>query len=204
MKNLSKTQLSVLGQLSTKAYRHLVAVGYPSNGYDEWRHEFTADCCGGIDSWRKLSQKHYVPLCNALRAIIGLKPMADNTPQTDADGLIWTIRDRARHWELSTAYIAAIVRDRFGVDARADMSLDTMLSGLDCWQLSQLLYTVQARGRRNTAKTAERFEVDAPAEVHTSRSTVPPSRLKDWRGDVDASPRPQCGRRSASPLQTAP
>ena len=54
MKNLSKTQLSVLGQLSTKAYRHLVAVGYPSNGYDEWRHEFTADHCDGIDSWRKL------------------------------------------------------------------------------------------------------------------------------------------------------
>ena len=96
------------------------------------------------------------------------------------------------------------MRDRFGVDARADMSLDTMLSGLDCWQLTQLLYTVQARGRRNTAKVAERFEVDAPAEVHTSRSTVPPSRLKDWRGDIDASPRPTRRKRSAAPQQTAP
>lgn len=195
MKNLSKTQLSVLGQLSTKAYRHLVAVGYPSNGYDEWRHEFTADHCGGIDSWRKLSQQHYVPLCNALRAIIGLKPMADNTPKTDAAALIWTIRDRARFWELSTAYIAAIARDKFGTDN---------LQNLTCKQLLHLLYTLQARGRRHTAKTAERFEVDAPAEIHTSRSTVPPSRLKDWRGDIDASPRPTRRKRSAAPQQTAP
>lgn len=195
MKNLSKTQLSVLGQLSTKAHRHLVAVGYPSNGYDEWRHEFTADHCGGIDSWRKLTQQHYVPLCNALRAIIGLKPMADNTPKTDAAALIWTIRDRARHWELSTAYITAIARDKFGTDN---------LQTLTCHQLRQLLITIQARGRRRTAKIAERFEVDAPAEVHTSRSTVPPSRLKDWRGDIDASPRPTSRKRSAAPQQTAP
>ena len=195
MKNLSKTQLSVLGQLSTKAYRHLVAVGYPSNGYDEWRHEFTADHCGGIDSWRKLSQKHYVPLCNALRAIIGLKPMADNTPQTDAAALIWTIRDRARHWELSTAYIAAIARDKFGTDN---------LQTLSYRQLRHLLYTLQRAGRRRTAKTAEQFGINAPAEVHTSRSTVPPSRLKDWRGDIDASPRPTRRKRSATPLQTAP
>lgn len=195
MKNLSKTQLSVLGQLSTKAYRHLVAVGYPSNGYDDWRHEFTADHCGGIDSWRKLTQQHYVPLCNALRAIIGLKPMADNTPKTDAAALIWTIRDRARHWELSTAYITAIARDKFGTDN---------LQTLTCHQLRQLLITIQARGRRRTAKIAECFEVDAPAEVHTSRSTVPPSRLKDWRGDIDASPRPTRRKRPAAPQQTAP
>lgn len=180
MKNLSKTQLSVLGQLSTKAYRHLVAVGYPSNGYDDWRHEFTADHCGGIDSWRKLNQKHYVPLCNALRAIIGLKPMADNTPKTDAAALIWTIRARARFWELSTAYIAAIVRDRFGVETHAGQSLDTMLTGLDCWQLTQLLYTIQARGRRNTAKTAGNLNLDVSGRgsyLPLHRAALTPQRL---------------------------
>ena len=203
MKNLSKSQLAVLGQLSVKAYRQLVAVGYPTNGYDDWRHEFTADHCGGIESWRRLSQQHYVPLCNALRAVIGLKPMADNTPKNDAAALIWTIRDRARFWELSPAYIAAIVRDKFGVETHAGQSLDTMLAGLNFRQLRQLLYTIQARGRRATAKTAERLLLDVPAEVHTSRSTIPPDRLKTWRGDIDASPRPIRCKRPAGPQQTA-
>ena len=195
MKTLSKKQLAVLGNLSTRAYRHLVAVGYPSNGYDDWRHEFTADHCNGIDTWRSLTQQHYIPLCNALRTILDLPLLQDNTPQTPEDALIWTIRDRSHHWELTPAYIAAIARDKFGTDN---------LQNLTCKQLLHLIYTLQRAGKHRTDKLSKQLNIPTPPQIHTSRSTLPPPRLKNWRGDIDASPRPQRGRRSASPLQTAP
>ena len=46
-------------------------------------------------------------------------------------------------------------------------------------QLTQLLYTVQARGRRNTAKVAERFEVDAPAEEQTASPVIEETKAEE-------------------------
>lgn len=180
MKKLTKAQLSVLGQLSTKAYRHLVSVGCPIESYDSWRHEFTAEHCGGIPSWRSLNQIHYVPLCNALRAIIGHPQREDHTPKSEADGLIWTIRDRARHWGLSDRYIARIAADKFGI---AGDALDTILPQLSPRDLRHLIYTIEQRGRKKAHVTSEQFGIDPPVETHHSRSTMPPPRLAAWRGD---------------------
>ena len=183
MKPLSKKQLAVLGQLSTKAYRHLVSVGYPLEAYDTWRHELTAEHCNGISSWRSLNQLHFVPLCNALRAILGLPPREDHTPKTRKEALIETIRDRAQHWELNTGYISAITSKRFGVIILQGQSLESALIRLNEEELRQLIYTLEARGRAKTAKISRQFNLPIPAEIHQSASTMPPPRLAAWRGD---------------------
>lgn len=189
MKHLSQAQLKVLGCLSRKAYNRLAEMGAVQESYEEWRHSYTAQICGGLDSWRALSQRHYVPLCNAYRCILGKAPMPDNTPKDDAASLIWTIRDRARHWELPLAYIAAIVTDKTGRNwINGSMSLDHILAGLDATTLRHILYTLQARGRTRAQKDSNRLGLDPPHETHTSRSTMPPPRLAFWRGDTMAHP----------------
>ena len=188
MKTLSHKQLAQLGRESTQAYPRVPGVGT----YDSWRHEFTAQICGGISSWRRLEQRHYIPLLNAFRAINGKAPLADRTPKDDAAALIWTLRDRIAFWELEPAYVAAIVRDKTARPwIRADMSLDTMLAGLDPTTLRQLLYTLQARARARAKKAAAATHTSPPQEVHISRSTIPPPRLADHRGDTLAAPPPR-------------
>lgn len=187
MKTLSKRQLQVLGSTSNKAHRHLCGCGLEEPGdYEAWRHGFTFDVCG-IDSWRQLEQKHYIPLLNAFRRVLGQPPVADRTPQNDEASLLWTIRDRAAHWELSSAYLAAIVRDKFARPwATAEMTLERILAGLSARDLRSFLYTIEARGRARAKKEAAALGVPPPQEVHASRSTVPPPRLAAWRGDKTA------------------
>lgn len=188
MKTLSKRQLQVLGSTSNKAYRRLCGGGLRPGDYDEWRKGFTFDVTGR-DSWRELDQVHYIPLLNALRAILGQPPVADRTPQNDEASMLWTIRDRAAHWELSTAYVAAIVRDKFNRPwATGEMTLEAMLAGLGYRELRDLLYTLEARGRARSKKEAAALGVPPPQEVHASRSTAPPPRLAAWRGDKTAAP----------------
>lgn len=183
MKALSKRQLQVLGSTSNKAYRHLCGGGLRPGDYDEWRKGFTFDVTGR-GSWRELDQVHYIPMLNALRAILGQAPVADRTPQSDEASLLWTIRDRAQHWELSNAYLAAIVRDKFSRPwATGEMTMERMLAGLSCRELSSFLYTIEARGRARAKKDAAALGVPPPQEVHASRSTAPPPRLAAWRGD---------------------
>lgn len=62
--------------------------------------------------------------------------------------------------------------------------------------MKQLVYTIEARGRRREKKSAEKLDLPAPAEVHISRSTMPPQRLADWRGDVLATPAAKPRRRT--------
>ncbi len=190
MKHWSKAQFAVAGQLANKAYRHLQAVGCPLADFDDWRHEVTADICSAA-SWRDLVQTDYVPLCNYFRAIIGAPQHSDNTPKTEEEALMWTIRDRLAHWEASPAYIAAIVKGKTGRDCHAGMSWGRMMEGLPASTLRHLLFTFEARLRAKNSKSAAAFGVEAPAEVHISRSTMPPARLAEWRGDVLATPAPR-------------
>ncbi len=192
MKNLSHPQLAVLGQLSRKAYRHLQAVGCPVEEYDVWRHEVTAEVCSA-SSWRELSQKDYVPLCNYFRSIIGLPQRPDNTPPTEEAAMLWTIRDRLAFWRAEPAYIAAIVQSKTGRRCHGGMTWDEMMAGLTLRALRQLLYTFEARLRKRAEKKSDALGIPAPVEVHTSRSTVPPERLKDWRGDVLVTVRVRSG-----------
>ncbi len=196
MKHFSKAQLSVAGQLARKAHRHLQAVGCPLPLFDEWRHEVTARICSA-SSWKDLVQTDYVPLCNYFRAIIGVPQHPDRTPKTDEEALMWTIRDRLTQWEASPAYIAAIVRDKTGLPCHAKMSWDEMMAGLPAKTLLHLLYTFEARLRAKSNKSAAALGVPSPAEVHISRSTMPPARLAEWRGDEIAN-RPPRLRRGAS------
>lgn len=198
MKTLSLKQLQVLGSLSNKAYRQLADGGLVCEDYNEWRKTFTFDIVGK-DSWKACVQTDFVPLQNAFRAILGMKPKADRTPQTDAASLIWTIKDRCQHWELRPAYVAPIVADKCHRPwVKPSMTLDEMLAGLDCDTLRQLLYTIQNRARAKAKKDAARLGLDAPAEVHSSRSTMPPSRLAAARGDTLAEPLPTPRRRPAT------
>ncbi len=184
MKTLSAKQLQVLGSLSRRAYKTLAARGHVQEMYEEWRRTFTADVTGRA-SWRALSQHDYIPLVNALRGIIGLPPVEDNTPADQKASLAWTVKDRAQFWELRLHYVQAIVADKFRIpQARTAKGWDDMLAMLDAWQLKQLVYTIEARGRKRSNKTAEALDIPAPAEMHFSRSTMPPARLAEYRGDT--------------------
>jgi len=190
MKTLSAKQLKALGSLSRRAYRLLASRGHVQETYDDWRHSYTQDVTG-CASWRALGQLQYIPLVNALRGICGLPAAVDNTPQDKAASLAWTVRDRCAFWELPLAYVAAIVADKFRLpDAVAARSWAELLAPLDAGQMKLLVYTVEARGRRREKKVADKLDLPAPAEVHLSRSTMPPQRLADYRGDMLCQPEP--------------
>ena len=204
MKTLSQKQLRVLGSLSTQAYRRLCKVGATGGqSYEEWRHGYTALICAGLDSWRALTQQHYIPLCNAFLGILGKAPMADNTPKDDAAALIHTIKDRVEHWEAPLAYVARIVANKTGRDwVQGKMPLETQLGGLDCQTLRQLLYTIERACRNRAKRECEAMGCPPPVEVHASRSTVPPKRLAQHRGDVPPPPLPPTRRKApAAPRQ---
>jgi len=189
MKHLSPAQLKALGSLTRKAHKHLVSIGAEQRTYDQWRHAYTAQTCEGIESWRTLEQRHYIPLCNACRRILGIPLQADNTPRDDASALKWTIRDRARHWELPPGYLAAIIADKTNRPwINSTMTLEQMLNGLNTTTLRHLLYTIQARGRKRAEKDSLRLGIAPPVETHSSRSTLPPAKLAAWRGDTLATP----------------
>ena len=190
MKHLSPAQLKVLGSLSRKAHNHLISVGAEQRTYDEWRHAYTAQTCEGIESWRALEQRHYIPLCNACRRILSKAPLKDNTPRNAASALKWTIKDRATHWELPTEYLAAIIADKTSRPwINGTMTLEQMLEGLNTTTLRHILYTIQARGRARTKKDSNRLGIAPPVEIHTSRSTIPPPKLAAWRGDTIIPPK---------------
>lgn len=187
MKTLSAKQLKVLGSLSNQAYRQLAGGGLVCESYNDWRRGFTFDIVGK-DSWRACEQVDFIPLQNAFRAILGLPPKEDNTPQTPEQRLLWTILNRCEHWELNVAYVAEIVAKRFGrpwaVHCR---TIEEMARGMEYKELLHLLYTIQARARKLVQKEAAAHGMEPPAEVHTSRSTIPPARLAEARGDIVAA-----------------
>lgn len=198
MKTLSLKQLQVLGSLSTKAYRQLADGGLVCEDYNEWRKTFTFDIVGK-DSWKACVQTDFVPLQNAFRAILGMKPKADRTPQTPEQSLQWTIEERVKHWELSAAYVGKIVAERFGRPwARDCRSVAQMMVGMDEETLKHLLWTIQDRARKLAKRESEALGIAPPIEVHSSRSTMPPSRLAAARGDTLAEPLPTPRRRPAT------
>ena len=201
MKSLSRIQLAQLGSISRRAWNHLQIIGYKCGPYDEWRHEFTADHCAGVSSWRSLSQADYIPLCNAFRALYGGKQQEDHTP-TREEALIHTIKDRLQLWEAPRPYVAKIVADKTGRHwITPDTPLDQMLRGLSYDLLRQLLITLQKRLRKLAKREAEALGLPEAPETHTSRSTIPPARLAAARGDIDASPKPRRRTPAANPPQ---
>lgn len=199
MKTLSKKQLATLGAVSSRAYKHLQGTGMPLGSYVEWRHEFTGLHCGGRTSWRTLYQTDYVPLLNAFAACYGGTQKADNTPKSDAEALIYEIRNVVRYWEIPRAYVAKVVAGKARRPwVTPDMNLDAMLTGVPENILRQLLITLENRGRRINKKESTALGIDAPARVHVSRSTVPPPRLVDYHGDVVATPTVKPRRRTKS------
>lgn len=190
MKTLSKKQLATLGAASTRAYKHLQGAGLPLGTYEEWRHEFTSTQCGGRTSWRTLHQTDYIPLLNAFTAIYGGKQKKDNTPQSNAAALIYTIRDIAHYWEIPRAYIAKIVADKTRRPwITPDIPLDTILIGLSEKTLRQILITLENRYRKKNKKESETLGIKPPARIHISRSTAPPERLAKYHGDIIITPR---------------
>lgn len=183
MKALSKKQLSVLGQAARKAWRHLADGGMRPGDFAEWRQGFTFDQVQRA-SWHECDQRHFVPLLNAFRAVVGQAPVADRTPKDDEAALVWTLKDRVQHWELRPGYVAAVIADKCGRQwVTKDMTLERMVAGLTSRELRQLLFTLEARARAKARKEAAAAGLPAPVEVHTSRSTMPPARLAAARGD---------------------
>lgn len=185
---LSKKQLQVLGALSNRAYNALLRQGCVCERYDDWRRSYTA-LVTGCTSWRALYQHDYIPLVNALRSLIGLRPVADHTPLNPASSLAWTIKDRCAFWELSIPYVATIVANKFHCpQALTATTWDDLLRLLDTAQLKQLIYTIEARGRARENKSAAQHNLPIPTELHASPATMPPPRLAKWRGDQLVTP----------------
>lgn len=183
MEGLSGKQLKMLGSTSRRAYKFLVDRGLASQDYEDWRRTFTADHADGVSSWKGLKQVQFVPLVNAFKAVFGGRAMKDRTPRDKAEKLRWSILDRLAHWEAPRPYVAKIIRDKAGRPwITASTPYEAMIEGLEEDTLSGILYTLQDRLRKLTARSAPK---GCPViESHRSRSTVPPDRLKKYRGDV--------------------
>ncbi len=205
MNTLSKKQLATLGQVSRRAYAHLQSVGYPLNTYDAWRREFTAEHCGGRDSWRTLFQTDYIPLLNAFAALYGGRQKADNTPKTEEEKHLHNIKQLVQYWEIPAAYIAKLVRDKARRPwVKANMTLDAMLAGMPARMMWQILITLENRFSAKMKKESEALGIPNPPRVHISRATVPPRRLAEHRGDVIDLPAPKPRTRRKKAAATPP
>lgn len=189
MKTLSKKQLATLGAVSHRAYKHLRGTGLPLGDYATWRHEFTALHCGGRTSWHTLYQTDYTALRNAFAAVYGGTQKVDNTPKSDADALIYAIRNTVNHWDIPAAYVAKVIAGKASRPwVTPEMSLDAMLAGVPEKTLRHILITLENRFRKKYKQESEAMGIDAPARVHVLRSTVPPTRVAAYKGDIIATP----------------
>ncbi len=178
-KPLSKRQKAVLSQLAARAWR-LFGDSWGIPSAEDFRHSCVQRACSkpGLTA---CTQQDYVPLYNHLARLLGLRPIEDNTPHSPEEALIWTIRDRMRHWDIPAPYVAAIIHSKFSI---AYGNLDSLLARLPASSLRQLLYTLEARARSKAQRTSAQLGLDSPVEVHSSPSTLPPTRLAQWRGDI--------------------
>lgn len=181
MRPLSAKQKKVLGSLANQAFRRGCGGGL---SYDEFRHETTANATG-LQSWRDLGQEHYVPLCNAFRAMLGLPPMQDNTPRSTTEARLHTLRDRIRHWECPAAYWAKIIRERFGrMWVSEHTPLEVAVSDFSDTELKHLIMTLENRCREHNRKESAALGIPPAVEVHSTPATMPPPRLAAYRGDI--------------------
>lgn len=201
MKTLSPRQLATLGSVSNRAYKHLQSVGYPLPAYSEWRHEFTADVCGGRSSWKSLFQVDYIPLYNAFVRLYGGKEKADNTPQSDEAAMLWTLHDVIRAFEIPMPYVAKVIAGKASRPwITASMSLDTMCVGLSRHMLWQIVITLNNNFQKKNKKQNAALGIPNTGRPHASRSTIPPGGLPDWHGDTLATPPPPTRKRKKNPV----
>ena len=175
---LSKRQMAVICQLAGRAYKVLAPALDPDMSLDDFRRAEVYQAVGK-DSLRACDQRDYVRACNHFRHMIGMPPMADCTHRDDHARKAWCIQDAAARYELTPAYVAAIVRDKFGIDAPPYASVAELCGYLTPDQLDQLLYTLTARGRRKVRQTSHDLDLPLPTEHHASPATLPPGGLAD-------------------------
>ena len=173
---LSKRQKAVLSQMAAKAFKLCgAAMGFASAS--EYRHA-VCQSLRGVAGLTACSQQDYIPLYNHFAAILGIRPLADHTPQDDLARALWCLRDALHRFELTDAYAAAILRDRGAIGP----DLDTLASSAGPRVVQQVTYTIINRGRSKLRKLEHSLSLPKTSEFHSSPSTLPPGRLKDYFG----------------------
>lgn len=175
---LSKRQMAVICQLAGRAYKALAPALDADMSLDDFRHAELLQAVGS-NSLRACDQRDYVRACNHFRAYISLPPMGDRTHQGNHARKAWCVQDAAARYELTPAYVAAIVRDKFALDVPPCASLAEICGYLTPDQLDQLLYTITSRGRRKVRQTSRDLDLPLPTEHHASPATLPPGGLAD-------------------------
>lgn len=176
---LSKRQIAVICQLAARAYRALDPALDSDMSLDNFRRAEVYQAVGRY-SLRDCDQRDYVRVCNHFRAYLGMTPMVDRTHQGDHARKAWCMQDAAARYELTPAYVAAIARDKFGIDTGArGISIAEICGYLTPDQLDQLLYTITARGRAKVRQTSHDLDLPMPTEHHASPSTIPPGGLAE-------------------------
>ena len=91
-------------------------------------------------------------LCGIVRiytaAVLGIRPLADHTPQDHLARAIWTLREALRRFELAESYACAILRDRGAIGP----DLDTLCHSAGPQTVRQVTYTITNRGRAKLRK----------------------------------------------------
>lgn len=168
---LSKKQKAVLSQMAGKAYKLCGReLGYATP--EQYRHA-VCQAQRGVAGLTACSQADYIPLYNHFAAVLGMRPLADHTPQDHLARAIWTLREALHRFELAEAYACAILRDRGAIGP----DLDTLCHSAGPQTVRQITYTIINRGRAKLRKQEQALNLPFTEEPHTSHATLPPPSL---------------------------
>ncbi len=105
----------------------------------------------GISSVKGMAQHHFVPIYNAFAVYAGRKLLsAALTPEAKK---IYLIGKAAENYRFDQNYIASIAEDKFGIPMVKTVELRAMLHPLTEDQLTQLLSTINNRGRHSERRS---------------------------------------------------
>lgn len=171
-----------MGQMARKAYKALVTCGCPLDSYDDWRREQQRDATG-IESMVQMEQQHYVAMYNHYAAMSNGFKMKDHT-WTERDKAIHILRDAMKRHEITPMYLWSIVVDKHADQVRNykfQEMWEVMRTKFTRDQIMQLVYTINNRGRSQTAVINSENGLDHEDihEPHASPSTMPPGRLAE-------------------------
>lgn len=175
MKTLSERQRKSLFAEAQKAWRVAAPTG-AFGSFDEFRRSVLEEQTGKA-SFGELSNEEYGRMADAFARYCGQTARTGRVQYTPHQKAVHFLKDAMQRFELPMAYLAEIMRDKFGLTLEPGWTLDEACATLSHRQVWTMVYTVNNRGRAAVRRTTEQLGVEYPVEYHASKGSMPPGGL---------------------------
>lgn len=175
MKTLSERQRKSLFAEAQKAWLVVAATGAFSS-FDEFRRHVLEEQTGKA-SFGELSNEEYGRMADAFARYCGKPVLRERVIYTPHQKAVYFLKDAVQRFELPMAYLAEIMRDKFGMTLEPGWTIDEACATLSHRQVWTMVYTCNNRGRAAVRRTTGQLGVEYPVEYHASKGSMPPGGL---------------------------